>query len=396
MTGEAARPVQVRPSLAILVVCSAVQPFALNVLAPATPSIARALGTDYAAIQLTLTFYLFAVALAQLVVGPLSDRLGRRPCVIGGLAIFALGSLVGLVAADLPMLLAARMLQAIGAGSAFALTRAIARDMAGRDEAASIIGYVTMAMVVAPMLSPLIGGFIYKTQGWRAIFVLMAVVGVIATTGAILKLPETHHRSGPPQRVSDVFRAFPILMRERSFVIYAGVLTLVSSTFFSFIAGAPYAVVEHMRAGPEIYGLFFVAMAGSYMFGNFLTGRFGQRIGTARLMPLGLMLSAISVSIAAAMPFLFPWQPALLFLPLMLNGIGNGLCIPSATASALSVRPDLAGAAAGLTGFVQLGIGAFAAYLAGTLTPLWPPAFLMIMLVCTLGATALIRLNRFN
>jgi DHA1 family bicyclomycin/chloramphenicol resistance-like MFS transporter len=396
MTGEAAGPARVRPSLAILVVCSAVQPFALNVLAPATPSIARALETDYAAIQLTLTFYLFAVALAQLVVGPLSDRLGRRPCIIGGLAIFALGSLVGLVAADLPMLLAARMLQAVGAGSAFALTRAIARDMAGRDEAASIIGYVTMAMVVAPMLSPLIGGYIHKTQGWRAIFVLMAAVGVIATTGAILKLPETHHRSGPPQRVSDVFRAFPMLMRERSFVIYAGVLTLVSSTFFSFIAGAPYAVVEHMRAEPEIYGLFFVAMAGSYMFGNFLTGRFGQRMGTERLIPLGLILSAISVSVAAAMPFLFTWQPALLFLPLMLNGIGNGLCIPAATASALSVRPDLAGAAAGLTGFVQLSIGALAAYLAGMLTPLWPPAFLMIMLVCTLGATALIRLNRFN
>lgn len=396
MTAGTAGPGQVRPSLAILVVCSAVQPFALNVLAPATPSIARALGTDYAAIQLTLTLYLFAVALAQLVVGPLSDRVGRRPCIIGGLALFALGSLVGLVSVDLPMLLAARMLQAVGAGSAFALTRAIARDMGGRDEAASIIGYVTMAMVVAPMLSPLIGGFIDKTQGWRAIFVLMAVVGVVATTGAILKLPETHHRTGPAQRIGDVFRAFPVLLRERNFVVYSSVLTLVSATFFSFIAGAPYAVVEHMRAGPDVYGIFFVAMAGSYMFGNFLTGRFGQRIGTARLMPLGLVLSAVSVSVAAAMPFLFTWQPALLFLPLMLNGIGNGLCIPSATASALSVRPDLAGSAAGLTGFVQLGLGAFAAYLAGSLTPLWPPAFLMIMLGATLGATFIIFSNRFR
>jgi DHA1 family bicyclomycin/chloramphenicol resistance-like MFS transporter len=149
-----------------------------------------------------------------------------------------------------------------------------------------------------------------------------------------------------------------------------------------------------MKAGPDVYGFFFVIMAGSYMLGNFLTGRFGQRIGAARMIPLGLAISAVSVGVASALPFLTVWQPALLFVPLMLNGIGNGLTIPSATASALSVRPELAGAAAGLTGFVQLGIGAGAAYLAGALTPLWPPAFLMLMLGCTLGAAAISFLDR--
>ncbi|MCO4054038.1 MAG: multidrug effflux MFS transporter [Bosea sp.] len=384
----------IRPSLAILVLCSAVQPFALNVLAPATPAIARSLGTDYGTIQLTLTLYLAAVALSQLVVGPLSDRIGRRPCIIGGLGLFTLGSILGYASDSLVTLLLARMLQAAGAGTAFALTRAIARDMAGKDEAASIIGYVTMAMVVAPMLAPLVGGFVEKNHGWRLIFALMALVGLIATTGAMLKLPETMRRTGAPARVLDMFRAFPRLMRERAFLVASAILTLTSATFFSFIAGAPYAVVEHMKAGPDVYGFFFVMMAGSYMLGNFLTGRFGQRIGAARMIPLGLAISAVSVGIASALPFIMVWQPALLFVPLMLNGIGNGLTIPSATASALSVRPELAGAAAGLTGFVQLGIGAGAAYLAGALTPIWPPAFLMLMLGCTLGAAAIRFLDR--
>jgi len=378
----------IRPSLAILVLCSAVQPFALNVLAPATPAIARALGTDYGTIQLTLTLYLAAVALAQLVVGPLSDRIGRRPCIVGGLGLFAFGSVMGAFSDNLIVLLAARMLQAVGAGTAFALTRAIARDMAGKDEAASIIGYVTMAMVVAPMLAPLVGGFVEKTYGWRLIFTLMALVGLVATLGAFARLPETLRRSGPPASVVDTFRAFPILMRERSFLVSSAILTLTSATFFSFIAGAPYAVVEHMKAGPEVYGSFFVIMAGSYMFGNFITGRFGQRIGAERMIPLGLGISAASVGIASALAFGASWQPAMLFVPLMLNGIGNGLTIPSATASALSVRPDLAGAAAGLTGFVQLGLGALMAYASGALTPLWPQSFLMIMLVATLAAAA--------
>jgi MFS transporter, DHA1 family, multidrug resistance protein len=382
-------PLPIRPSLAILVLCSAVQPFALNVLAPATPAIARSLGTDYGTIQLTLTLYLAAVALSQLVVGPLSDRIGRRPCIIAGLGLFAVGSVVGLLSGNLAVLLLARMLQAVGAGTAFALTRAIARDMGDKDEAASILGYVTMAMVVAPMLAPLVGGFIEKTQGWRTIFALMALVGVVATLGAMMKLPETLKRTGPPASVMDTFRAFPVLMRERAFVVNSAILTLTSATFFSFIAGAPYAVVEHMKAGPDVYGAFFVIMAGSYMMGNFLTGRFSQRFGAARMIPLGIAMSMVAVGFASLMPFVTTWAPALLFVPLMLNGIGNGLTMPSATASALSVRPDLAGAAAGLNGFVQLSVGSAVAFASGALTPLWPPAFLIIMLAATAGSFVL-------
>ncbi len=387
---------RVKPSIAILVLCSAVQPFALNVLAPATPAIAQALATDYGTVQLTLTLYLGAVALAQLLVGPISDRVGRRPCIIGGLALFTLGSVVGSFASGLWPLLGARMLQAAGAGTAFALTRAIARDTGERDEAASLIGYVTMAMVVVPMLAPLVGGFIERTYGWRTIFVAMALMGLIATIGAILKLPETRPKGLALGGWLDAFRAFPVLARERAFLAYAGGLAMTSSVFFAFIAGAPYAVIEHMKATPTIYGLFFITMSGSYMLGNFLTGRFGREVGAEKLARIGNTMSVFGVGTAAAMPLLFDWTPAMLFLPLMLNGVGNGLSIPTLTASALSVRPDLAGAAAGLMGFVQLSLGALLSYIAGAFAPLWPPTFLMLMLAGTTLAFFAPRLNRFK
>lgn len=384
----------VRPSIVILVLCSMVQPFALNVLAPATPAIARALEADYGTIQLTLTLYLATVAVAQLLVGPLSDRVGRRPCVIGGLVVFVIGSLIGAMSTSLVPMLGARMLQAAGSGAAFALVRAIARDLGGKDETASLIGYITMAMVLAPMVAPLIGGSIEKSFGWRAIFLVMAALGAVAAIGALRKLPETRAPRATPDAWLDTLYAFPILWRERAFISHALSLAATSAVFFVFIAGAPYAVVEHMRASPLIYGLMFMTMSGSYMIGNFLTGRLSLRIGSEELARRGNLLSMLGVAIAAAAPHLFTWSPPLLFLPLVLNGIGNGLTIPTLTAAALSVRPERAGAAAGLSGFLQLSLGALASYVAGVITPLWPPSFLLLMLALTIAAWLAGRINR--
>ena len=165
-----------RPPLAILVAVSALQPFALNVLAPATPGLSRALGVDYATVQLTLTIYLVTVAVTQLFVGPISDRIGRRPCILAGAVLFLAGSILGAFAPNIETLLVARAIQAAGGGTCFALARAVVRDTASKDESASLIGYITMAMVVSPMIAPLFGGFLDARFGWRAIFVATAIL----------------------------------------------------------------------------------------------------------------------------------------------------------------------------------------------------------------------------
>lgn len=382
-----------RPHLAVIVAISTLQPFALNVLAPATPGMARSLQTDYATVQLTLTLYLVAVAVTQLVVGPVSDRVGRRPCVIAGCVLFVLGSLLGAVASDIGTLLLSRVIQAVGGGTCFALARAIIRDTASKDEAASLIGYVTMAMVVSPMVAPLVGGFLDARFGWRSIFVATLVLALGVTIAGVLLLRETAPKTGD-STLSGILRTVPALAADRAFIGYTLALSFIISAFFSFVAGAPYVVVEFMGRNPDVYGFYFAINAGGYMVGNFLSGRYGQRIGSERLARSGVMISLFSVTLELIWVALLPWNPASLFLPLTLNAIGNGIMIPGGTASALSVRPDLAGTASGLLGAAQLGFAALSSTIVGFLVPIWPPFLIVAMMICVLLSWLALSLTR--
>ena len=377
------RPPITRTFLAVLVAISTLQPFAVNVLAPATPGLTQSLQTEYATVQLTLTLYLVTVAATQLVVGPISDRIGRRPCILAGVALFALGSLMGALANEIGLLLAARVVQAIGGGTCFALARAVVRDSASKDQSASLIGYIAMAMVVAPMVAPMVGGFLDAHFGWRSIFVAMLALSAAVGLAATLRLRETAPRN-EASSVRAMFAAYPLLLRDRAFVGYALALSCTTASFFAFVAGAPYIVITHMGHSPDVYGIYFVANAGGYMVGNFLSGRFGQRMGSERLARVGILFSVTSVLLELACVIVLPWTPATLFIPLVLNAVGNGLTIPGATASALSIRPELAGTAAGLSGATQLGFGALSSVIMGWLVPVWPLSLVAAMLIWVL------------
>ncbi|MCU4182152.1 multidrug effflux MFS transporter [Bosea sp. BH3] len=379
---------KIKPTLAILVAISALQPIALNLLAPATPALTRHFASNYATIQLTLTLFLVSVALTQLVVGPLSDRFGRRPCVNAGIALFVLGSVLGALAPSTSVLLLARVLEGAGSGAVFALSRAIIRDSADRDEAASQIASVTMVMVVAPMLSPWLGGQIDTAFGWRAIFLVMAVFGIAVLMLTVTRLPETAPHVGMRSSLLGVFRAFPTLVRNREFVLNVAAGSSATSAFFVFIAAAPYIVVETMGRGSDTYGAYFMLNALGYMIGNFTMSRLAVRLGTPRMVRLGLVISFVGTAISLALSLSPWWTPLTLFLPLAVNAIGNGLTIPGATAEALSARPDLAGSAAGLLGATQLGISAALTVLISWLVTIWPQS--MTVLIWLLVATGLV------
>lgn len=368
-----------RPALTVLVAISTLQPIALNMLAPATPALARNFATSYATIQLTLTLFLVAVALTQLVVGPLSDRFGRRPCVIGGAAVFMLGSVLGAMAENAGTLLFARVLEGAGAGTTFALARAIIRDTAGRDAAARQIATVTMVMVVAPMVAPYLGGHIETSLGWRMIFWVMAGIAAIVLVMVAARLPETAPNVGVRTSFTGIVRAFPDLARDRGFISNVIALAMTSASFFAFIAAAPFIVVETMGRGSDTYGAYFVLNALGYMLGNFAMSRLVIRHGTTRMAWLGLTISFAGTSAAFAIALTPWWTPLTLFLPLVVNAIGNGLTLPGATAAALSARPELAGSAAGLAGAIQLGSGALATVLISWLVAHWPPALMAMM-----------------
>jgi len=384
-----------RPSLLILVAISTLQPIALNMVAPATPALARGFSASYATIQLTLTLFLVAVALTQLVVGPLSDRLGRRPCVLGGIVIFIAGSALGALAQSTEALLLSRALEGAGAGTTFALARAIIRDTSSRDEAASQIASVTMVMVVAPMIAPYVGGHIETWFGWRMIFWAMTATGVVVLVLSALGLPETAPNVGARTSLTGIFRAFPDLARDRGFIVNVIAVTMTSASFFAFIAAAPYIVVETMRRGSDVYGAYFILNAFGYMIGNFAMSRLVIRHGTARLVWIGLLISFAAMTAALAVSLTAYWTPLTLFLPLAVNAIGNGLTIPGSTAAALSAKPELAGSAAGLMGAIQLGSGAIATALISWLVTIWPPTLMAMMWLMLVVALFSLRFNGF-
>lgn len=379
----------VKPTLAILVAISALQPIALNLLAPATPALARHFASNYATIQLTLTLFLVAVALTQLVIGPLSDRFGRRPCVNAGVALFALGSILGALAPTTHILLIARVLEGAGGGAVFALSRAIIRDTADRDHAASQIATVTMVMVVAPMLAPWLGGQIETAFGWRAIFWFMTLFGAAVLAFTLARLPETAPNLGRQSSLFSVFRVFPELVRNREFMLNVAASSSASSAFFVFIAATPYIVVETMGRGSDVYGSYFILNALGYMLGNFAMSRLAVRAGTQTMVRRGLAISFVGTAAALALSFSPWWSPLALFLPLALNAVGNGMTIPGATAEALSARPELAGSAAGLLGATQLGFSAALTVLISWLVTLWPQSMnLFVWLLTTAGLVA--------
>ncbi len=372
-----------RPSLLMLVAISALQPIALNLLAPATPALARSFGASYGTIQLTLTLFLVAVALTQLVIGPLSDRFGRRPCVNAGIAIFVLGSALGAMAQSTTVLLVARILEGAGSGIAFALSRAIIRDTATKDEAASQIASVTMVMVIAPMLSPYLGGQIETWLGWRATFWFMLAVGTAVLLLTLARLPETAPSLGVRTSLLGVFRAFPALMTDRIFVTNVVAVSMTSAAFFAFVAAAPFVVVEVMAHGSDTYGTYFMLNAFGYMIGNFAMSRLVVRHGTAGMVRAGLIISAAALTVGIALSLSPYWTPVSLFVPLALSALGNGLTIPGSTAAALSAKPELAGSAAGLMGAAQLGLGALCTIAISALVPLWPQALVVLMWLLT-------------
>jgi DHA1 family bicyclomycin/chloramphenicol resistance-like MFS transporter len=252
------------------------------------------------------------------------------------------------------------MLQGAGAGTVFALVRAIIRDTSDRDESASRLGYVMTAMLVIPMFAPGIGGLLNDNLGWASIFWVMAASAALAYAAAQRHLGETNLHRDPNASTRQLLSRFPVLLRDPRYLCYVGVLISSSMAFFSFIGAAPYVVVDVMGRRPEVYGYWFLFMSSGYMLGNFLVGRLARRWGTQKLIGFGVLATITGALLVLASLASFGWSPAALFVPMFVGSLGNGLTMPSATAAALSVKPQLTGAASGLAGAIQLGFGATA------------------------------------
>jgi DHA1 family bicyclomycin/chloramphenicol resistance-like MFS transporter len=355
------------PKLSTLLLLCALAVLPLSIFLPSLPNIALDFHADYALVSLSLAGYAAVAASLELIMGPLSDRFGRRPIVLAGLAIFVVGSIGCALATNIWSFLAFRLLQAV-ITSAYPVSMAAIRDTTNREQAASRIGYVAMAAALAPMLGPTLGGVLDETYGWRAGFWGLGLAGIALLVVCSFDLGETNKK--PSDTLRKQLRAYPALISARRFLGYALCMAFSTGAFYAFLAGAPLAAKAVFAITPARVGLYMGTITAGFMLGSFLCGRYARRFPLTTIMIAGRIIACVGAIIGLALFIAGAKHAMALFGPCMFVGVGNGLTIPCANAGAVSVRPDLAGSASGLAGAMTIAGGSVLSSLTGAvLTP---------------------------
>jgi DHA1 family bicyclomycin/chloramphenicol resistance-like MFS transporter len=354
------------PSLALLAAVTALAFCALHIIVPTLPILAKAFDDGAARVQLVLTLFLAGIAGGQLVYGPLSDRFGRRPLLIAGLVMFLAGTLLCGFAWSLAALIAGRVLEGVGACAGVVIGRAIIRDVYDREAAARGLAIVMMAMTLAPAISPAIGAYLAEWVDWRAIFALLGVLGAIVLAITIARLPETN--ANPVSLdLAGMAGSYIALARSPDFVGFALCSACSSASWFTFCASAPYVLAELLHQPPSTYGLMILLPMASYMLGNAIAARLAFRLGSLRLVICGRTIAFAAMLGMALWWYLGEISLWMLFVPMALTSIGDGLSQPAVLAAGLSTHPRLAGTASGLMGFLQMTVAAVGTFVVGIL-----------------------------
>ena len=369
------------PRLTTLVLLAGVSTLSLNLFLPSLPGIAAELEADYALVNLALGGYLAVTAVLMLVMGPLSDRFGRRPVMLTALAVYTGASLVCALATDIWVFLAFRLLQgAIVAG--WGVSLAVIRDTAPEREAASLIGYVSMAMALAPMLAPMAGGVLDELFGWRASFWAFAGLGAGLFLLCWLDLGETNRTRS--HTLAAQIESYPALFASRRFWGYALCMAFSIAAFHSFLSGAPLVGRTVLDLSPSTLGVTLGTTTAGFMLGSFLAGRTAKRYPLTALMIAGRLVACAGLLVGLALFLAGVVHLAPLVGAALCLGFGNGLTVPSSSAGALSVHPNLAGSASGLSGALTSGAGALFSAITGAVVTeaTGAPVLLGMMLFC--------------
>jgi MFS transporter, DHA1 family, multidrug resistance protein len=359
-----------------------ITPLAVHVFFPVIPAVKAAFGLSDAYAQLTFSISLFGMAFATLVYGSLSDRHGRRPVLLSGLALFLFGSIVSAVAPTPAFLLAGRLVQAIGAGCALTLVRAIARDAYRSEQLVKAIAYLTMFGTLGPMISPFIGGVLTDTLGWRSVFGFALLAGGAISLSCYFVLYETHPLASRSKGSAGVLRSYIALfgrLRFNAFVLQSG----LNTGAFMVMASASASLMTELlkRPGTE-FGLYFLLFPLGFFTGNFISTRIGSRAPTEIMVLAGGAL-ALATVVGQAAVLSYGWvTPLALFIPGTFITMAQGISMPYAQVGAMAEIPRFAGTAAGVGVFMQNFGAAVFSQLYGLLADGTPRPMYMIAVLC--------------
>ena len=370
------------PHISTLAILSGVSAMNMSIFLPSLPSMAKDFGVDYGTMQIFISGYFLSLAFFQLIIGPVSDRLGRKPTMLLAFLLFTISTIICEITTNFYLFLFFRILQAsVAAG--FVIGRAVIRDIVPMEHAASMIGYVTMAMTIMPMLAPAIGGILEEQLHWRYSIRLMYVMGFIAIILIWFDQKETLEQK--QKSIKGLGNDYISLFSNRNFWFYSIVMGFTVGSYFSFLTGAPVISEGYFKLTPAVQGYLFAIIGFGFLIGNFLTGKYAVKIGPNKFMLWGCALSIIGPLIQIFIYLNFQFGALSFFVPMFFVGLGNGLTVPNAAAGIVSVNPRLAGSASGLGATIQILIGGILAFITGYVTSIIvSPIPLIVILLITI------------
>jgi DHA1 family bicyclomycin/chloramphenicol resistance-like MFS transporter len=370
----------------LLAACSVIGPIGNFMLLPALPAIARDFSVDVPATQLTVTMYLIAFALGVLLSGPLADRYGRKPLLLGGMAVAAVGAVLALIAQSLWWLVVARAVQGAGGAVGITVSRAAVGDLYRDNELSRKIAALTMTMVFGTAMSPYLGGLIAQSVGWRAGFWFL--LGATVPIGFAVQrwFPETRHRGALDNSFARIWRESRAVVMRPVFLAYVIQAGLVYALFLVFISLAPYVMTASLGRSPSDFGLYYVFLSGGYFLGNWYVSRSSGAFTGSRLIVYGLGAQFLSAVIALAFALAGWVEPIYIFSAQFLLCIGQGLALPNIAARGVALAPGYAGVASSVMGFSQMAVAAVCVQLMGFApTRTWLPVLTFCVAVAAIA-----------
>jgi DHA1 family bicyclomycin/chloramphenicol resistance-like MFS transporter len=380
-------PAPLRAPLILLIGLVAFGPLSTDLYLPALPAIGAEFVATPAQVQLTLSVFLVGFAVSMLFYGPLSDRFGRRPVLLGSLALYTAASVGCMLAPSIEGLVLARFLQALGGCAGPVLGRAIVRDVHGSERSAQVMSTLAMAMALAPAVGPVLGGILTEHLGWQANFALLSAFGLLMVVCVWTLLPETNRDQDPHAlRPMQLLRNYGQLVRHRRFAGYVGVVSCGYAAIFAFISGSSFTLIDGLGLSPATYGFCFSSAVVGFIIGSFTASRLHGRVATDTQIRLGTWAALLGGGTAAGLAWAGVHTVASVVAPMILVLIGCGLMLPNSMARGIGPFPRMAGSASALMGFLQMGFSALVGILVGLFQDGSPHAMATAIALCALGA----------